>query len=89
MPQKAVHADLIELAGGPAAIVARAQQKIDQGKYVEAIHLLDIVLPQHPRMPEAISAGITAHNKLLQDSANFWLSAWLKNQVKLLEAVPV
>ena len=89
VPQKAVHADLIELAGGPAAIVARAQQKIDQGKYVEAIHLLDIVLPQHPRLPEAISAGITAHNKLLQDCDNFWLSAWLKNQVKLLESVPV
>ena len=85
-PQKTVHADLIELAGGPAAIVARAKQKVQQGNYVEAIHLLDIVLPQHPHLPEAISAGIAAHNKLLQESDNFWLSAWLKNQIKLLEA---
>jgi len=89
VPQSAVHADLIELAGGPAAIVARAQQKIDQGNHVEAIHLLDMVLPQHPRLPEAIRAGIIAHNRLLLDSDNFWLSAWLKNQIKLLEAVPV
>jgi alkyl sulfatase BDS1-like metallo-beta-lactamase superfamily hydrolase len=85
-PQSAIHDDLIELAGGPAAIVERAQQKITEGKYVEAIHLLDIVLPQDKELPAAVSAAIAAHEKLLQDSANFWLSSWLKNQIKQLSA---
>ena len=84
--QSSVHADLLELAGGPAALVERAQQKIAEGKYLQAIHLLDIVLPQNRAMPEAVAAAITAHEKLLEDSENFWLSAWLNNQVKLLEA---
>ena len=85
-PQSAIHTDLIELAGGPAALIERAQRKIDEGKYVEAIHLLDIVLPQHQQLPGAISAAIAAHENLLRDSENFWLSSWLKNQIKLLQA---
>ena len=85
-PQSAIHTDLIELAGGPAALIERAQRKIDEGKYVEAIHLLDIVLPQHQQLPGAISAAIAAHENLLSDSENFWLSSWLNNQVKLLNS---
>jgi alkyl sulfatase BDS1-like metallo-beta-lactamase superfamily hydrolase len=84
-PQSAIHADLVELAGGPAAIVERAQQKIAGGKYVEAIHLLDIVLPQDPELPAAVSAALAAHEKLLQGSDNFWLSAWLNNQINRLK----
>jgi alkyl sulfatase BDS1-like metallo-beta-lactamase superfamily hydrolase len=85
-PQNAIHADLVELAGGPAAIVERAQQKIAEEKYVEAIHLLDIVLPQNRELPVAVSAALAAHEKLLRDSTNFWLSSWLKNQIKRLKS---
>jgi alkyl sulfatase BDS1-like metallo-beta-lactamase superfamily hydrolase len=88
-PQSAIHDDLVELAGGPTAIVERAQQKIGEGKYVEAIHLLDIVLPQDRELPVAVNAALAAHEKLLQDSANFWLSSWLKNQIKQLNATAV
>ena len=48
-PLSAIHDDLIELAGGPEALVERAQQKLDEKKPVEALHLLDIVLPEHVR----------------------------------------
>lgn len=85
-PQSDVHADLIELAGGPGALVERAQQKIAAGKYLEAIHLLDIVLSQHGKLPGAVAAAIAAHGKLLEDSENFWLSSWLNNQIKILES---
>jgi alkyl sulfatase BDS1-like metallo-beta-lactamase superfamily hydrolase len=88
-PQSVIHSDLVELAGGPAAIVERAQQKIGEGKYVEAIHLLDIVLPQDREVPAAVSAALAAHENLLQASANFWLSSWLKNQIKQLNATAV
>ncbi|MCB1705079.1 MAG: MBL fold metallo-hydrolase [Halioglobus sp.] len=85
-PRSAVNSDLVELAGGAQRIVARAQEKLADGQYVEALHLLDIVLPAQPPLPDAIHAAIAAHEGLLQDSANFWLSSWLRNQVKVLRA---
>jgi alkyl sulfatase BDS1-like metallo-beta-lactamase superfamily hydrolase len=83
--RSAIHQDLIELAGGPEAIIERAQGKLAEKKYVEALHLLDIVLPQHGQIPGAVTAALLAHEALLRDSANFWLSSWLKNQIKLLQ----
>lgn len=84
-PRSAIHQDLIELAGGPEAIIERAQGKLAEKKYVEALHLLDIVLPQQGHVPGAVTAALLAHEALLHDSANFWLSSWLKNQIKLLQ----
>lgn len=86
LPRSAIHADLVELAGGPAAILARAQEKLSQRKYVEALHLLDILAPHAHESPEAIAAAIDAHTGLLQDSDNFWLSSWLKNRIRVLQA---
>ena len=45
-PRSVIHGDLIELAGGPQAIVQRAQEKLDALQFVEALHLLDILLPE-------------------------------------------
>jgi alkyl sulfatase BDS1-like metallo-beta-lactamase superfamily hydrolase len=84
--RSAIHQDLIELAGGPEAIVARAQVKLAAKKYVEALHLLDIVLPTQGQTPGAVTAALVAHEGLLHDSANFWLSSWLKNQIKRLQS---
>jgi alkyl sulfatase BDS1-like metallo-beta-lactamase superfamily hydrolase len=83
-PQAAIHGDLVELAGGAAAITARAREKLASGKPVEAIHLLDIVLNERPADAAAASAAIDAHEQLLGESENFWLSAWLQNQVRHL-----
>jgi alkyl sulfatase BDS1-like metallo-beta-lactamase superfamily hydrolase len=86
-PRSAINADLIELAGGAQAIVTRAQEKLSEKRYVEALHLLDIVLPaEQGGVAEAVTAAIAAHEGLLQDSVNFWLSSWLQNQIKLLQA---
>jgi alkyl sulfatase BDS1-like metallo-beta-lactamase superfamily hydrolase len=83
-PASAVHADLIELAG-TEKIIARAREKISQGELVQAQQLLDIVLSQQNNA-EAIAAAIDVHQQLLQDSVNFWLSHWLEQQIKLLQA---
>jgi alkyl sulfatase BDS1-like metallo-beta-lactamase superfamily hydrolase len=82
-----VHGDLIELAGGPQAVIDRAGQKLVERKYVEALHLLDILSPQQRRDRAALDAAIAAHEGLLQDSENFWLSSWLNNQIKMLQSV--
>lgn len=84
VPGSAVHADLLELAGGPDALVVRARQKLAAGEPEQALHLLDIVLSQPGSHAQAIAAAIDVHRALLAESENFWLSAWLANQIEQL-----
>ncbi|NND67919.1 MAG: MBL fold metallo-hydrolase [Halioglobus sp.] len=83
VPQSSVHADLVELAGGTDAIVERAEDKLAQGKVEEAIHLLDLVSPADGRANAALRS---AHERLLETSENFWLTSWLRNQLRVLAA---
>ncbi|MED5261418.1 MAG: alkyl sulfatase dimerization domain-containing protein [Myxococcota bacterium] len=85
VPHSAIHADLIDMAGGPAAIVARAREKLAAGELEQAVHLLDTVLSEGNH-PDAIDAMVETHERLLEASENFWLSAWLGNQISLLKA---
>ena len=88
-PRSIIHQDLIELAGGPEVIVERAQLKVDEEKYTEALHLLDIIASHQWPSSGAVAVAITAHEGLLSDSENFWLSSWLKSQIKILQgAIP-
>ena len=79
VPRKSIHGDLIELAGGKKALVDRAVLKLSEGHLEQAVHLLDIVLSEGDDAA-AIEAMIEAHEKLLAESKNFWLSAWLTNE---------
>ncbi len=81
VPQSAVHADLVELAGGAEAVVTRAEEKLDAGKLEEALHLLDLLPSDDPRVNAALR---NAHERLLASSENFWLSSWLRNQLREL-----
>jgi alkyl sulfatase BDS1-like metallo-beta-lactamase superfamily hydrolase len=90
VPQKDIHADLVELAGVDA-MVERARQKYLAGKNEEALHLLDIVRNAEPNHAGAAALAIEVHEKLLEDAntfcttGNFWLVGWLQNQIKLLK----
>ncbi len=92
VPQREVHADLVELAGGADALIARAQAKADAGEYEKALHLLDIVLNAEPQNAAARALTITVHETLLEAAktehvtGNFWLVGWLQNQLKRLKA---
>ena len=90
VPQKDIHADLVELAGVDA-MVERARQKYLAGKNEESLHLLDIVRNAEPNHAGAAALAIEVHEKLLEDAntfcttGNFWLVGWLQNQIKLLK----
>ena len=86
VPAAAINSDLLELAGGAAALTGRAREKFEAGHCEQALHLLDIVLSQEPGDPEAIAVAAEVHQQLLGESVNFWLSSWLQNQVKLLNS---
>ncbi|MGI9279412.1 MAG: MBL fold metallo-hydrolase [Endozoicomonas sp.] len=79
-PPSSVYSDLLDLAGGVEALVGRAQQKVEQGCYEQALHLLDIAFSKDDN-EMVLDAAVTIHQKLLTFSENFWLSSWLQNQI--------
>ena len=72
-----VAADVVELAGAEA-LVDRARQHLDAARPLQAIHLAELVASDHAGARAVLR---DAHEKLLADSANFWESAWLRNQI--------
>lgn len=90
VPRSAVNADLAELAGGAAALASRARQKLDAGKPLEAIHLLDIALGAEPGLAEALGVKKAALELLLQQSGGANLSEvmWLKSEIAAVEIIP-
>lgn len=80
VPASAVRGDLVELAGGPEPIVAAARRHLDEGRPLEAIHLAEIAGED----PAALALLGDAHRALLDQTDNFWESAWLRHQVEEL-----
>lgn len=85
VPYWSVHPDLVELAGGPDAIAARAAEKVEQAQPVEAIHLAEVALAAAPAHRGALEASLAAHRRLLAQSRNFWETKWIESQVASLE----
>ena len=81
VPEKAVHQDLVELAGGADAIAERAAKRLEAGEPVEAIHLAEVALSGAPTNVAALEVMIAAHVKLETESENFWLTQWLRKQL--------
>jgi alkyl sulfatase BDS1-like metallo-beta-lactamase superfamily hydrolase len=83
VPRSAVDADLAELAGGVAALAARAQAYVEAGKPLEALHLLDIALDVAPDDAASLTVKKTALEQLLAASGGTNLSEtmWLKAEI--------
>ena len=75
-----ISADLVELAGADA-LVARAQAHLDADRPVLAIHLAEKVTDTDSGHPGARRVLQKAHERLLNDSNNFWETAWLRKQI--------
>jgi alkyl sulfatase BDS1-like metallo-beta-lactamase superfamily hydrolase len=84
VPASSVHADLVDLAGGPDAIVTRAEARLAAGDPLEAIHLAEVVLTPDPGHGAARAVSAAAHERLDSESENFWLSSWLRNKIASL-----
>ena len=85
VPSRAIHGDLVGLAGGQSALVERARARFEAGEAIEALHLLDVVLSQPVVETPGIDLAIEVHRKLESESVNFWLTPWLQTQVEKLE----
>jgi glyoxylase-like metal-dependent hydrolase (beta-lactamase superfamily II) len=83
VPRDAVSADIVELAGGVAPIVARARRHSENGAPLEALHLIDIVRAVASDHRDAHNVEIAALTTLLEQGQgeNFSETMWLKARI--------
>ena len=83
VPHSSIDADLAELAGGAGPLSQRARQKLDAGKPLEALHLLDIALAAEPTHTYSLAVKKDALQRLLGESGGSNLSEtmWLKSEI--------
>ncbi len=88
VPPRSVWSDLVELAGGPDALAARAAAHVEEGRPLEALHLTDIVLGTAPDHRGAHAAALAAHERLLESSGETNLSEtrWLQREMAAARA---
>jgi alkyl sulfatase BDS1-like metallo-beta-lactamase superfamily hydrolase len=84
VPCSSVHPELVELAGGAAAVAEAARKKAESAP-VEALHLAEAALAAAPDDARALEASLAAHRVLLARSENFWETRWLENEIRRLE----
>jgi len=75
--------DVVALAGGPEAVVARAAELVDTDP-LAAIRLCEMALHVDARHRGALETYRTAHEDLsnAQDRANYWLTKWLDGEIR-------
>jgi alkyl sulfatase BDS1-like metallo-beta-lactamase superfamily hydrolase len=78
LPPSSVYPDLVRLAGGPEAVVRLAQEKLEAGKPVEALHLTDVVLVGDAKNTGALNLRIKALSYLRERSENYVEAGWLE-----------
>jgi len=88
VPRSSIDADLVQLAGGATALAVRARQKLNEGRPLEALHLLDVALGAERSHKEALTVKRDALQVLLRESGGTNLSEvmWLKSEVAAAEA---
>jgi alkyl sulfatase BDS1-like metallo-beta-lactamase superfamily hydrolase len=86
VPASAVFPDVTRLAGGPDAIAKLAAQRVQAGKYVEALHLTEIALATEPKHRPSLEARLAALERLLAQSQNSNERGWLSYSIRQTRA---
>ena len=83
-----VHPEVVAMAGGPAAIAARARARLEAGQPVEALHLLDMALAAEPGNVAALEVRTVALEALLErgGGVNHYETMWLKHRLAVTSA---
>ncbi len=76
-PEKAIYPDLVEMAGGPEAVAAKAEELRQAGRLQEALHMADAALAADPENLTALKARLAAYEALRGKSRNSNEAGWL------------
>jgi alkyl sulfatase BDS1-like metallo-beta-lactamase superfamily hydrolase len=81
--RSSVDRDIVELAGGAAPLADRARRHVDQGRPLEALHLVEIALSAEPAHGGALAVRQAALEKLAATAPGTNLSEtmWLKAEI--------
>ncbi|MCE7798078.1 MBL fold metallo-hydrolase [Sphingobium sufflavum] len=87
VPPSSVAPALAELAGGAIPIAQRARAFVDEGRPLEALHLLDIALASEPASHKAREAKRDALLLLDQQTGgkNLWERMWIAAEIRDLD----
>lgn len=88
VPRASIDADLVDLAGGAQKLAQRAAEKLQQGRALQALHLLDVALGAEPAQRDAIRVKRDVLQRLLQDcgSTNLSETMWLRSEIATVES---
>ena len=88
VPPSAVWDDVVELAGGPDALTARARSHLAEGRPLHALHLVDVILACDPSAVGAVAVKREATEALLERSGreNFSEVQWLESEIAEVDA---
>jgi alkyl sulfatase BDS1-like metallo-beta-lactamase superfamily hydrolase len=81
-PPSSVYPDLVKLAGGPDRVSQLAQERLQAGKPVEALHLTDIALSSDPQNAAALNVRIKAFENLRETCENAVEDGWLQYGIR-------
>ncbi len=79
------NAELVDLAGGPAAVVAKARQEIEDGSAIKGLRLAEAALARDPAHRGALEAKLAALEKLRAATRNGLENAWLGYGVRTVQ----
>jgi alkyl sulfatase BDS1-like metallo-beta-lactamase superfamily hydrolase len=82
LPPSSVYPDLVRLAGGAESLVRLAQERLEAGKPVEALHLTDVVLAYDPNNNAALGARLKTLEYLREHSENYLEVGYLDYGIK-------
>jgi alkyl sulfatase BDS1-like metallo-beta-lactamase superfamily hydrolase len=86
VPVSDVYADLTRLAGGPDALARLADQRVKEGKYVDALHLTSMSLAADPAHRPSLEVRRAALEQLRQHSVNSNERGWLDYGIRGVKA---
>ena len=86
VPPSTVAHDLVELAGGAGPMARRAQEYVQQGKPLEALHILEVASAAAPQDDSVRAAKRDALMLLDQQTGgkNLWERMWISTELKQL-----
>jgi alkyl sulfatase BDS1-like metallo-beta-lactamase superfamily hydrolase len=82
VPMASVFGDLAQLAGGADAVTQLAAKHVENGRYVEALHLTEVALAADPRFAPALATRLKALESLRAKSKNSNERGWLDYHIR-------
>lgn len=84
VPASSIYPDLVEMAGGAEALAARAQARVAEGEFLEALHFVDIAAAAEPDSRTVLEARLAALSGMAGEVGrrNFQEAGWLRYRIE-------